>query len=740
MKNWKKVTTFLLALSMSASLAIGFAACGGDTPEASSPNPESSVQSPDSSSDSSPTDDSSVSDSASDDSSISDSASDDNSSSDPAGDSSVSDSEPDDDSSSNPTDDSSSEEEWDGISPRVTTKKGYTEEGEYGKVFTYPDLKVAENFEMYSWSEYELVKETSCLTAGIKQVRWEENQDIIHQEYIAPRGHDYTYNNGYCKCGAGPVYPKAPSNIKYVDVQDSKSGISGKGEEYDRYELTEGYFEVTCKLDTIWLSFSIDGPGQYALYTIGSVDKSVEINRYDASAQYIPVKQDGTYINFPATQVKNGLYGTVTCNTVTWSTSWRATFSVDGDYGKVVRFRFVKIDEEAWSPKTVRVQHLAQQINEKHAPAGPENTSPVVVPYETDYFYEESSGYYRMGTPDNPGEIIYAAITKIPPRMLLDKSFTQIQYEAAHNLYLSYSKTIDGDNLVRDYLAFISGDTDNDMVSDISNCYKNYVNVDGLYPVNAELFEFLNLYVQKNCPMEIPEEIKQDKDEFNKRAWLAACYYYKNLKPGSSDLPYEIEDIGEVQISTADSDWTYYSLSYTNSDSLSTITYCTISWDNPNIVIRIKDGSPLTVNSILVETSAAQPFVFSIISNTFEAETFTLNIVETYAGSQDDPETINVTKGTQTVEMNSIEHIMVNGTSTHQKYYNFVVAEDGQLSLSTDVEKVLVSISYTNADGNGITVMLDKWQPLDVKAGDLIEIVVGPADDAIDFDMTITLA
>ena len=738
MKNWKKVSTFLLALSMSVSLALGISACGGSEPSTSTPDTSSSSQD---SSISSSNDETSNDETSSDDASSetsSGSADDNSSSSEPTDDSS---STPDDTSSSSePADDSSSEEEWDGESPLVKKKKGYTEEGEYGKVFTYPDIMAAENFEMYSWTEYELVQETSCLTAGIKQVRWVDDETVVHQEYIAPRGHDYTYRNGYCKCGAGPVYPKAPSSIKYIEVQSSKSGIMGKGAEYDRYELTEGYFEITCKLDPIWLSFSIDEPGQYALYTTTTVDASVELNRYDASAQYIPVGADGkTYINFPATKTAKGLYSTVSCPTVMWSEHWRATYSIDGDRGTTVKLRFVKIDEEAWTPKTVRVQHLAQQINNKHAPAGPENTSPVVVPYETDYFYEESSGYYRMGTPENPGDIIYVAITSVPPRMLLDKAFTQIQYEAASNLYLSYSTTIDGDYLVRDYIPFISNDTSYGGVP--GNCYQDFVNVDGMYPVNAELFEFLNLYVKKNCPMEIPEEIKQDADEFNKRAWLAACYYYKNLKPGSSDLPYEIDGVGEQQVATTENEWTYYSISYTNNDSQSTITYCTLSCNDANAAISINEGEPVFAPfSIIIETSAAQPFTFSVISQTFEAETFTFNIAPGYAGSQDDPEVVNITKGEQVVEMNSIEHLMTNGTVNNQKYYTFTVAEDGTLNLSSNVEKVLVSISYTDADGMGVTVMLSNWEELEVKAGDVLEIVVGPANDPIDFNMTITLS
>lgn len=721
MKNWKKVSTFLLALSMSVAFSLGIAACGGEeTPATSGSETSSSVDSTNSESST----DSSVDETSSDDetdSSVEGTSSDDET------DSSVDETSSDDETASSSTDDGSSDDVDDGDKPVVTTQKAYTENG-----CTYPALQVAENYEMYSWTEFELVEEASCKAAGIKQAYWTEDESVIHQAHIAPRGH--TYNNGICACGEGPVYPAAPAKITYTAVED----CSGKGQEYDRYELTEGYYEVTMPRFSetkTWLSFAVEGPGQYALYTIDTVPTGTTIIRHDASAQYINPN------NFPAGKVDgNVLYSNVTCSSSHWSESWRATFSISGGKsGEVLKLRFVKIDEEPWQPKTVRVQHLAQQINGVTAEDGPEGCQPAEVPFEADFFYEESSGYYRMGTPDNVGDIIYVAITMVPERMLLDKPFTQIQYELGSNVYLDTGKTtIDGDYLIWDYMPFISGDTDNDMKIDVDNCYQNFVNSDGLYPVNQELYEFLYLYTYKNKPIGWDDTLGAWRsDEYMERAWLAACYYYKNLQPGSKDLPYEIESIGDVEIKTTAEAWTYYSLSHTNYSSQSTITYCTVSCEDENALIRINDGAPIAAPfSILVETSA--PFVFSVISSTFAEETFTFKIVDEYAGSQDDPEAVTITKGTQTVEINSIEHMKVNGTVEHLKYYTFNVSESGTLSLSAD-KNALVTITYTDTDNTQKTVLLSEWNDIEVKAGDVLEIVVGPADKAIDFDLTVSL-
>lgn len=620
-----------------------------------------------------------------------------------------------------------------GSSPDASSPNEELPEGEY------PELVQVDNPEAYTWGDYELVSNPTCTTAGVKQRRWTEDESVIHQEYIAPRGH--TYENGICACGFGPLFPDA-GEVSYVYPQEKGSGIVGTGTEYDRYELTEGYYEIECNRGLIWLSFSIPEAGQYALYTVGDADDSVELNRYDASAQYIPVDANGNYINFPARELDDGcLYSSISCNTVTWSESWRATYSLKGKSGTAVKLRFVRIADEAWSPATVRVSHLAQQINGKHAPAGDEGTMPTVVPYETEYYYEESSGYYRMGTPANPGAIIYVAITMVPPRMLLDKSFTQIQYEAASNLYLSYGKTVDGDYLVRDYLAFISGDSDNDMETDVENCYKNYVNVDGLYPVNQELFEFLNLYVQKNCPMEIPEDIKNDPEQFNAKAWLAACYYYKNLTPGSKELPIALSGTGDITISCPAYDYRYYTYSHVNGDTQSTISYCTISCDNPNAVVEANGKQYYGPFSFIAETNAAQAFKFAISSLDGAEAEFIIHIEENYAGSQDNPTNVTIGKGTQKVTFETIEHSLASGSFTYQSYYTLEITEDGILDLSAlGEEQVFMTIYYVNADGEEKSVQFNNWKAIQVKAGDVVSIVVGPTDEMLSYDINVSIA
>lgn len=706
MKNWRKLSTFLLALSMSVSLSIGVAACGGDPAETSSPNANSS--SVDASSSEIP-EDSSSEDGASD------------------------------------ADDSSSAE-IDGDAPVITTQEGYEEDG-----FTYPDLQIAENFEMYSWNEFELVTEATCKTAGIKQASWTENESIVHQAYIAPRGH--TYDNGICACGEGPVYPDAPSSITYLDVKSASSDPKADGSEYKRYELTEGYYEMAMpRGGKIWLSFAVPEPGQYALYTLNDDASSYEIIRYDASASYIPIGSDGkTYIGFPARNIDGVLYSNVTCSTAHWSTSWRATYSLSGKSGNILKFRFVKIDDEPWTPKTVRVQHLAQQINGVTAPEGPENCTPTPVPYESEFFYEEASGYYRMGTPENPGEIIYVAITMVPERMLLDKPFTSIQYELGSNVYLDTGKTtIDGDYLIWDYMPFITGDTDNDMKIDVDNCYQNFVNGDGLYPVNQELYEFLRLYTNKNKPIAWDDSLGAWRtEEYMECAWLAACYYYKNLTPGSKELPYKVDDVGDLTVQTKEFDFVYYSFNYTNTSSQSTITYCTIACDDPMAYITIGDIStnsarPLA-GGVLVETSS--PLVFAISHANGEAATFNLTITPTYDGSQDDPVNVNIQKGENTVTIDSIEHVSATGSSSYLKYYTFTATESGTLSIASDKEKVLITVTYSvleeNEDSELVetqkTVLVDKATAIAVEAGDVLEIVVGPATDAINATLTVSL-
>lgn len=714
MKNWKKVSAFLVALSMSVSLALGFAACGGASDDNSSKEGSSITES---------SQQSSAEENSSEESSVENIESNETESSDTE--------------SSEPIIDDA---------PVVKTQDGYEEDG-----FTYPALQVAENYEMYAWTEYELVEEPTCEVAGIKQTHWVDDESVIHQMHIAPRGHNY--QNAVCECGDGPVYPQAPANITYVDIETANTNPGADGSDFKRFELTEGYFTASGAsrgVKTYWLSFSVPEPGQYALYTTGDDASAFTINRYDASAQYIPVDESGkNYVGFAAKNIDGVLYSPVLCETKYWSENWRATYTVSIPAKQELNFRFVRIDDEPWAPQTVRVAWKAQEINGVKAEEGPENCTPTEVPFGTPYFYEESSGRYRMGTPENKGEFIYVALTSIPKRMLADKTFALIHYEGANLILDTGTTTIDGDYLVRDYTPFISADASANGSAD-GNCYELYCNSDGLYPVNQELFEFLQLYTKKFMPYEWnAEDGAWHSEYYNENAWLAACFYYKNLTPGSKELPHEITAIGDVDVEAKEFEFVYYNLTYQNDWLQSTITYCTITCDDPNARIIIgdvttNDPRPLT-DGVLVETK--QGVTFAISHAYGEAATFTLHITDAYAGSQDDPETLDISKGSQTVAMNTIEHLNPSGVANYQKYYTFTIKEDGTLNLTSDVANALVSITIVSKEVGedeqeydvSKTVMLGEWTPIQVKAGTVLEIVVGPASKALDFNLTVEL-
>lgn len=236
---------------------------------------------------------------------------------------------------------------------------------------------------------------------------------------------------------------------------------------------------------------------------------------------------------------------------------------------------------------------------------------------------------------------------------------------------------------------------------------------------------------------------------YNENAWLAACFYYKNLTPGSKELPHEITAIGDVDVEAKEFEFVYYNLTYQNDWLQSTITYCTITCDDPNARIIIgdvttNDPRPLT-DGVLVETK--QGVTFAISHAYGEAATFTLHITDAYAGSQDDPETLDISKGSQTVAMNTIEHLNPSGVANYQKYYTFTIKEDGTLNLTSDVANALVSITIVSKEVGedeqeydvSKTVMLGEWTPIQVKAGTVLEIVVGPASKALDFNLTVEL-
>ena len=578
------------------------------------------------------------------------------------------------------------------------------------------------------WTTWEAIQEPSCLVNGIKQRVCQDDPSHIHQDYIKARGHDYSYNNGFCVCGDGPIFPDDDKNINWINPGDPNSGVEGAGTEYNRYELTEGYLEVECqgynnegKPYPVWLSFSTLEPGQYALYSIDG-SRGTQLKRYDASAHYIPTSKDGVfgtgndfdyYIGFEATMLDDGNhYSVINCPSDVWSTSWRATYSVVGEKGESVYLRFVKIDTPAWRPGYVKDKVVAQQINGK-APEGEAGTEAALVPYDTDYFYDETTGYYRMGTKENPGATIFAAITATAPRMLTDKAFTQIQYEG-DNLSLPFGKTADGDYLLKDYCPFIMNDGS---YGGTYNSYQTFVNSDGMYPVNQELFTFLNLYVDKNKPMDIPEDIWTNKRE---NAWLAACYYYANLTPGSAEYPIEAS-VGTNAGTTIEWDYIYYTL---KGGAQGEQAYYVLSWTNENIKI-FADKEYNTPGSFVFEANPAKGFVFKVAAITGEAIDFEFTISEGFEGSMDTPK--ELTFG-ESVQLSTVAIVTPDSVS-HECRYSWIADVDGTILITTTEDFYIDVAGVTTSNAGTIKV--------DVVAGDEIILFLGYSKEPLNVTVSI---
>lgn len=571
--------------------------------------------------------------------------------------------------------------------------------------------------------DFVCITEPTCTEVGKKAIACVNCGAIKGDKAdIAARGHDYA-NTGACKrCNKKAAIPAADSSASYTNIISEFSGCTGT--DYDRYELkTDTYYEVEIgRTKSVWVSVSVPEAGQYALYSIEN--NGVTAKRYDASAHYIPIDKDGNYIGHASGELSGGNFiSTVNCGELYWSTEWRATFCLTGDAGSTAKIVIVRIDTPAWQPGYMHKDILATEIDGR-APNGPEGATPTVVPYETDYFFDEEVGFYRMGTPSNPGALIYVAITAIPERMLLDSTFAQIQYQGP-NLNLDGGYNADGDHIVLHYAPFIMSD---ETYGGTSNSYELYVNDDGMYPVNQELFTFLNLYVYSNSPMDIPEEILNNPAKREHSAWLAACYYYDTLPLGSEANPYKVTD-SQFTVTTIEYDYIFYSIRYTNeTDSNAYVSFVDVICEDANALMVVGDKNYYGPFNVRIETNYNKGASVKFATQDGSAASFEVTLQDAQDGAVDYP--IELNGGTETLNFTTIH--MLDGSISYECYYYYTAKSTGTLTLSTDADiymlanNATVDANASSTDGaestSTDTYLTNGVATMDVTAGDVISI------------------
>ena len=592
------------------------------------------------------------------------------------------------------------------------------------------------------WSEWELITEPTCDTDGKKMHYDTENPTVTETAAIPARGHDYSGENNTCvRCGQAIKIPALADGQKFVraetcthtdtEIYEGQCDcvFQGRGEDYSRLQLSEGCYVVetvtTSEVtNTLWLSFSVTGAGQYMLYSIDN-NNQVTAARYDASAHYI------TPVAYNATVKDGNFYSYVNCSEQYFNAEWRATYCLKAPAGTSVKICFVKVAEAAWTRKSVVVPTYPTEIKGQKAPDAPANTKSVEVDYDSEYYYSDPAfggdGYYHLQGTD---EIIFAAIDSTPSRLLLNGKFTSIHYEGSA-LNLQDGFTADGDYRIRSYVPFIMNCADDndifntELAPDLTkNCYQNYCNADGMYPVNKELFKFLNLYVQSTKPIDeaITVEDWKNKEDW---LWLSACYTYKALESGTEENPLSLV-LGDNAVNIPLYDYVYCNL---KADGV-----YTLKCDTENVVLRLGDNLAAKAPfEIAVETSVASPIEFTITMLNGQAATANVTVSKTVGvgnGLGENEAAPFAIEQLGDVTLKTVTVCGANDSISYYAYYAYTATRSGTITLTVTngtATSIILGDKYTT---NGTA-------SIEVAAGDTVIIYVSNATEAT---VTATLA
>ena len=232
------------------------------------------------------------------------------------------------------------------------------------------DKQDAKDPHEHVWGEWERVTAPTCETVGKKKRTCTLDETHTEEADIVALQHNFG-NQGICEvCEEPVVLPEEEANPTFVDPLDLKENKTNvTGDPFHWYKCGEGYYEFTVnsveKPKETWITFSVKEAGQYALYSIEN-EKGVTVERFDASAHYIPVDESGNYIGFAGRTLENGNFiSTVNCSQKYFNSEWRATFRLSGKTGSTVKLRFVKIAEPLWQPSYLYTSISATEINGK---------------------------------------------------------------------------------------------------------------------------------------------------------------------------------------------------------------------------------------------------------------------------------------------------------------------------------------------------------------------------------------
>ena len=611
----------------------------------------------------------------------------------------------------------------------------------------------------HAWGEWVKISDPTCTEDGVKE-RECTDPDCSEKDTgtIAALNHDFG-NTGICsRCDESVTLPEIPADTTYVnaeeDCQERSRELSlsydpenptpdltlyGDGTDYNCYQISEGYYEIVLpvKADSnsgegeIWLSFGASQEGQYALLSTDGNPNDVTAVRFDHSGFYYNPNQ-----YYESIELDSGDFlSTVTADKAHYHSAWTATWRLSGNAGDTVKIAFVRVAPAPFVPVSETVNVYATQINGVKAPEKSSSEKMISVPYDSEYYLEESTGWYRMGTPENPGAYIYTAITAVPTKLLTVDYVTA--QGTANTLGCMDGYTVDGNILVKYFgymlyshgAQYVPNEEGFFFLADAdptANSYDNYVNSDGLYPVTQELYEFLNLYVTVKKPFDssITQEDWKNKEDW---IWLAGCYYYAQMTPGTPELPLDLT-VGNNVVDLPVADYLFCSFAVDG--------YYTVSCNAENVILKM-DGStynaPFSVTFTSSELVAKKFQIGSVTGAAMDDVTVTVSAAT--GVTLDTAAELNVSEGVATVSP-----IKVHGsTVSYEGYYKYAIDLGGEMTISSESDAAIMIGTLVELEGTGgygvdnSTYLQDGTATITLNAGDIliIHIVSETAGDIV---------
>lgn len=285
----------------------------------------------------------------------------------------------------------------------------------------------------------------------------------------------------------------------------------------------------------------------------------------------------------------------------------------------------VELTNDGAVTDTNRTATVTETLTHQTAPAG-KTLIPVPMTSATTLVYNDTDRFYHLGTEN--GSIVVVNLTKSSPsRIDLDNALAYLDKNAIANVRYESVETVaslTAGDIVTDYREFIRGFKDykethstnsQEIIREIpdtltqQNCYANFVDSNGCYPLTKELETFLKALYTEN------------KENFdwnvtsgtNGYKWMFACYYYGDSGEVDPVIGKYASASGEFELTV-------------NSGNTFTITRTTTVDDVPE-TSEFDRGSWSKTNSVYTFTCVDPPQLGTTL--TYSNGSFTLSFGET---------------------------------------------------------------------------------------------------------------